>query len=164
MIMPSTSLAAEASPAALAAGFIDAWNRHDMSAFASLFADDAQFVNVVGMWWRNRDEIEAAHRHSHTTFFRDSRLEGELRSLKFLCGDVALLHVLWTLTGQIEPNGSVGQPRHGILMLVAAKGERGWLIHAAQNTDIVAGALTIAAAPQQGGAITPTGSAPPPPR
>jgi len=31
-----------------------------MKAFAQLFSDDAQFVNVVGMWWKNRSEIEAA--------------------------------------------------------------------------------------------------------
>jgi hypothetical protein len=36
------------------------WNSHDMKAFAQLFSDDAQFVNVVGMWWKNRSEIEAA--------------------------------------------------------------------------------------------------------
>src|SRR5215831_475832 len=33
----------------LAAGFTDSWNSHDMAQFARLFADDADFVNVVGM-------------------------------------------------------------------------------------------------------------------
>lgn len=34
--------------------FADAWNRHDMEAFAQLFAADAEFVNVVGLWWKGR--------------------------------------------------------------------------------------------------------------
>jgi Domain of unknown function (DUF4440) len=27
------------------------WNRHDMAALAELFADDAHWVNIVGMYW-----------------------------------------------------------------------------------------------------------------
>lgn len=29
--------------------FAECWNRHDMDAFAELFAADAEFVNVVGL-------------------------------------------------------------------------------------------------------------------
>ena len=28
--------------------FAEAWNKHDMNAFSELFAEDAEFVNVVG--------------------------------------------------------------------------------------------------------------------
>jgi uncharacterized protein (TIGR02246 family) len=55
---------------ALAAGFSESWNTHDMARFAGLFAPDADFVNVVGMWWKNREEIEKAHAYSHSTFSR----------------------------------------------------------------------------------------------
>jgi uncharacterized protein (TIGR02246 family) len=130
----------------LAAGFNDSWNRHDMAQFARLFAPDADFVNVVGMWWKNREEIEKAHAYSHSTFFKNSRLSGEIAGLKFLRPDLATVHVLWELVGQIEPDGSVGQPRKGILLLVCGKRDGVWLIQAAQNTDIVAAALTRPAA------------------
>ncbi|MGK9232137.1 SgcJ/EcaC family oxidoreductase [Inquilinus limosus] len=52
------------------AAFIAAWNRHDMAALAALFAEDADFVNVVGLWWRSRAEIEAAHAATHATSSR----------------------------------------------------------------------------------------------
>ena len=29
----------------------DAWNRHDANAYAALFTDDGDCVNVVGWWW-----------------------------------------------------------------------------------------------------------------
>ncbi len=29
--------------------FAGCWNRHDMNAFAGLFAPDAEFVNVIGL-------------------------------------------------------------------------------------------------------------------
>jgi uncharacterized protein (TIGR02246 family) len=122
--------------------FIDAWNRHDMAAFASLFADDAEFVNVVGMWWRNRAQIEAAHRYSHETFFRASTLSGKVEALRYLRPDVAQMHVFWELRGQVEPDGRVGRPRRGILLLIAVNKDGAWLIEAAQNTDIVPEVLT----------------------
>lgn len=127
---------------AIAAAFTETWNRHDMKAFADLFAADADFVNVVGMWWKNRGEIEGAHAHSHATFFRNSRLAGDVHGVKFLGPDVATVHVVWELSGQLEPDGSVGLPRRGILLFVMARQGGRWLIQAAQNTDIVAGALT----------------------
>src|SRR5436190_22282030 len=36
----------------------DAWNRHDAKAYASLFKEDGDCVNVVGWWWKGRAEIE----------------------------------------------------------------------------------------------------------
>ena len=49
--------------------FVSAWNEHDMRALSRLFADDADFVNVVGIWWKSRREIEAAHAATHQTLF-----------------------------------------------------------------------------------------------
>jgi uncharacterized protein (TIGR02246 family) len=42
----------EADALGLVAEVESAWNAHDMERFASLFADDADFVNVRGWWWR----------------------------------------------------------------------------------------------------------------
>jgi len=42
--------------------FADAWNQHDMEAFAQLFAADAEFVNVVGLWWKGRGGDQAITR------------------------------------------------------------------------------------------------------
>jgi uncharacterized protein (TIGR02246 family) len=94
------------------------------------------------MWWKNREEIEKAHAYSHSTFFKNSRLTGEIAALKFLRPDIATMHILWELVGQLEPDGTVGQPRKGILLLVCAKRDSSWLIQAAQNTDIASNALT----------------------
>src|SRR6478752_8753614 len=86
-------------PDHVATAFANAWNRHDMNEFASLFTSDANFVNVVGIWWKNRSEIEAAHRATHETMFRDSRLEGDVSSVVDLAPGLASVHYVWTLTG-----------------------------------------------------------------
>ena len=128
-------------PEDVAAAFADAWNRHDMDDFAALFSEDANFVNVVGMWWKNRPEIEAAHRATHKTMFRDSRLEGVAASVVELSPGLASVHYRWTLTGASAPDGSPAGTREGILLLVLKKEQLGWRIKVAQNTDIVPGAI-----------------------
>jgi uncharacterized protein (TIGR02246 family) len=108
-----------------------------MTALAALFAEDADFVNVVGLWWRSRAEIEAAHAATHATIFKDSRLEGDVAEVTSLGQGTAALHVTWTLTGQSTP----AEPRQGILLLILADTPDGWRIRIAQNTDIVPGVL-----------------------
>lgn len=128
-------------PEEIPTAFMDAWNRHDMGALAALFAKDADFVNVVGMWWKSRAEIEAAHTATHATLFRDSRLSGEIASRKELRPGVVALHLTWELTGQTAPDGTPEGPRRGILLFIATEEADGWTIRAAQNTDIVPGIL-----------------------
>jgi uncharacterized protein (TIGR02246 family) len=112
-----------------------AWNEHDMKAFSACFLQDAQFVNVVGMWWRDRSEIEAGHLRAHATMFRDSVLHLSLSGAKLLKSDVALTHCEWDMTGQRSPDGSSLPPRKGIMSMVLMRGPDGWLIAALQNTN-----------------------------
>jgi hypothetical protein len=35
----------------------EAWNHHDAKAYASLFTEEGDCVNVVGWWWKGRGEI-----------------------------------------------------------------------------------------------------------
>jgi uncharacterized protein (TIGR02246 family) len=127
--------------------FTNAWNSHDAAALAALFAEDADFVNVVGIWWRDRRAIEEAHAFAHRTFFRNSRLSMDEVAVKHLGTDLATVHCTWTLVGQEEPDGTVGEPRRGILLFVVSRGPEGWRIRTAQNTDIVSEALTVASKP-----------------
>jgi len=117
--------------------FAEAWNRHDMNAFAELFAPDANFVNVIGLHWKGRAEIKTAHQELHATRMKDSRLTIENASSRFLRPDVGLVHATWTLVGDTGLGSAAQPPRHGVLSLVLTKEGGRWLIAAAQNTDIV---------------------------
>ncbi|HJE52243.1 MAG TPA: SgcJ/EcaC family oxidoreductase [Tessaracoccus flavescens] len=48
-------------PVDIAYAFAHAWSEQDADAVASLFVDDASFVNVVGMWWHSKERIRSAH-------------------------------------------------------------------------------------------------------
>jgi Domain of unknown function (DUF4440) len=50
----------------------DAWNTHDMSAYASLYHDDGVWILWTGNVWKGRQSIEEGHAAVHKTIFRNS--------------------------------------------------------------------------------------------
>jgi uncharacterized protein (TIGR02246 family) len=122
--------------------FAECWNRHDMNSFAELFAPDAQFVNVVGLWWKGRDEIKKAHEFTHATMFKNSRLTIENVSVRFPQEGIAIARARWALEGHVSPEGAPLPARNGILLNVLCRTPGGWVIIDSQNTDIVEGALS----------------------
>ena len=61
-----------------------------MKAFTELFAEDAEFVNVVGLWWKGRDEIRKAHEFTHAKMFKDSQLTISEASVRFPADTIAI--------------------------------------------------------------------------
>jgi uncharacterized protein (TIGR02246 family) len=122
-------------PEAVVDGFVRAWNAHDMKAFGELFADDADFVNVAGMWWKGRAEIQRKHEESHATRLKGTTLAASGTSTRLLRRDVAVLHFSWELTGEVDPDGKPLAPRRGIMTIVASGHGSKWQIVAAQNTN-----------------------------
>ncbi len=45
------------SPEDIPIRFAEAWNERNAENIAELFDEDTDFVNVVGIWWNNRDDI-----------------------------------------------------------------------------------------------------------
>jgi uncharacterized protein (TIGR02246 family) len=121
---------------AIGSRVIEAWNAHDMKAFAELFRADAEFVNVYGMWWTGREQIQAEHEATHATVFRQSRLSAKRMRVKFLRPDVASLHALWELRGLTLPDGQALPDRKGVLVYFLVRDAGEWRIAVGQNTDI----------------------------
>ena len=46
----------EAAIRALEARQPEAWNKHDAKAYAGLFTENGDCVNIVGWWWKGRAE------------------------------------------------------------------------------------------------------------
>ena len=96
------------------AAFATSWNQHDMDAFGSLFAPDADFVNVRGVRWMGRQEIQLRHAWSHGAIpensipgenvayygiFRQSTMKFLHLDVRFLRHDVALARADCELLG-----------------------------------------------------------------
>jgi uncharacterized protein (TIGR02246 family) len=124
----------EAEIRALQARQEQAWNRHDAKAYAALFTDDGDVVNVVGWWWKGRSEIETKLTAAFAVVFRDSMLKIDDVKVRFLAPDVAVAHVRWSMEGSKTPPG-IPEPRQGIQIQVLQKRDRVWRIATFQNTS-----------------------------
>ena len=118
----------------------------DGAAIGALFAEDADFVNVVGIWWQDRAAIARAHGYALGSFFSDTRLSVGRVKVRRL-GDVAVVQARMRLSGQRAPDGTPAEARSTILTFVLARAGDAWSCVAAQNTDIVPGAETQLAGP-----------------
>lgn len=140
------------APEDFPAAFAAAWMARDAAKLAALFREDADFVNVVGIWWRDRAAIETAHAYALRSFFAESSLTPGRIRLRRLGDGMAVVHCRFRLTGQRAPDGTQACPRQTIFVFVLEHTPRGWSAVAAQNTDIVPGAETNLA----GAGLTPT--------
>ena len=133
----------------IVAEFAITWNHHDLDAFGKLFALDADFVNVGGVLWAGRQSIQAQHAYSHGVIpadspgfseedrryygiFKNSTLKFDQLNVRFLRKEAAVAHVNWELLGDARTQN----PRRGVFMFVLTRQNGGWLIAAAQNTEI----------------------------
>ena len=112
----------------------EAWNRHDAAAYAALFTDDGDCVNVVGWWWKGREQIESRLTAAFAFVFHESQLTITDTSVRFLSPTIAVAHVGWTMTGAMTPPG-MPEPRQGIEIQVLQKKSGHWLIQSFQNTN-----------------------------
>ena len=112
---------------------VDAWNGNDMTAFASLFTDDASYVSGTGRWLKGRQAIreglstEEGNSDGGRVVFTGTRI-------KLIKADVAIVHNTWEMTS--DRGESASQSRRGVItQVLVSDGER-WRIAALQNTDI----------------------------
>lgn len=130
-------------PESVPAVFVEAWNQRDPDKLASVFEEDAEFVNVTGLWWHNREAIRKAHAYGLERIFNRSELKLVATRVKWLSDTIAVVHAKMTLTGQ-TPAAEVERPqaRQNIFSFVVRHTPRGWRCASAHNTDVVPGAET----------------------
>src|SRR5271170_7576829 len=85
--------------AAITDRFLAGWNTHDAHLFATAFALDADFTNVRGVGASGRGNIEQFHAQVFQKMFMQSHLTAEVKRIRFLKPDVAVVDVRWEMTG-----------------------------------------------------------------
>jgi uncharacterized protein (TIGR02246 family) len=114
-----------------------AWNAHDAMAYANLFSEDGDVVNVLGWWWRGRSEIQSKLFDAFAWVFRDSKLAIIDVQTRFIDPSTAVAHVRWSLDGAKVTPGAPAPPREGIQLQLLRKVGEQWLITSFQNTNSV---------------------------
>jgi uncharacterized protein (TIGR02246 family) len=73
------------------------WNAGSGATYASAFAEDADFINIIGMHARGRDLIARGHDELLSTIFRGTRMTAVVDSVRFLRPDVATVEATLSL-------------------------------------------------------------------
>ena len=107
-----------AAVAELADRFAAAWNAHDARAFATLFASDADFTNVVGVHVSGRAAVERLHARVFATVFRESQIAMEETRTRPLGSDLLAADISWSMTGARTADGALRPRRHGVMALI----------------------------------------------
>lgn len=107
------------------------------------FTEDADFVNVVGLWWNTREQIRDNHAYGFRHMFPDTVMVLDRVTVRELGPDVAVVHAGWTMNGQITPAGERAGTRQGVISFTTVRQDGGqWLAVSAQNTDAIPGMQT----------------------
>ena len=132
--LPTEQTADREQIAAILSRWEDAWNRHDMHAFASQFHDDGVWILWTGDVWSGRDAIEQGHAAVHKTVFRNSVQRERFEELRFVGPDAAVVRFCSTLTGDERSPDTVVRSRK---FLVLSKRQGVWKIGWGQNTRLI---------------------------
>jgi uncharacterized protein (TIGR02246 family) len=121
---PTANAADEEAIRAIPLQMIDAWNRGSGEAFAAPFTDAADFVVFEGTHLKGRREIASFHQQAFDTVVKGSRLEGEVKFVRFLGPNLAVMHsvVKVTLPGQTEASPG----RDSMQIFVVTKRDGDW--------------------------------------
>ena len=118
---------------AVVSGWEAAWNASDMKAMWRLAIEDVHWVNVVGMHWRGKSEVQKAHQVYFDTMFKDRAAKlDEIESVETLPGGGAVVVVRWSFGGFRQPDGVMRPPGKDRMSLVMApRGDGLAIVHGA---------------------------------
>jgi uncharacterized protein (TIGR02246 family) len=115
---------------------VEAWKQRDMTTFATLFTEDCDFVNVVGMHWKGRTQVTEAHRVLLSTRYKGVDIHNISHNENEIAPGVAV--VVWKskVDDYTTPQGERMTDQVSLMTLVMLKQDGHWLIRAAENVFI----------------------------
>ena len=107
------------------------WNTKNGALFAKPFAEDADYVVINGNYIKGRQVIESQHQRIFDTIYKDTTLTLNVKQIRFIRPDVAVVHVSGHRDG---PTKELNQG--AIITMIMTREKEGWRITAFQNTAV----------------------------
>ncbi len=114
-----------------------AWNSGDSRAFASLFAEDGDMINIYGMRVSGRRAIAGLYDMLFRSVFRRSRIEPEISGARELCDGIVMVQARVAL--EVPLGAMAGDHEAVCSVLVQRRGEE-WRVTSLHNTLVSDGA------------------------
>jgi len=111
-----------------------AWNNGDSVGWTAEFANDADFIHVLGGFFHGSRDIERGHRTIFDTIYQGSHNRFEVEKVRLLRPDVAVVFVRARLTWYLNGQEQQTEARPTLVAERNSTGE--WKIVVFQNTLI----------------------------
>lgn len=120
---------------------IASFNSQDFTTLKVNSTDDVSWVNIMGRWWKGREEVVQAHQEIFNKIFRQVKFERKSVSLRSLTTDVIVVHAVQHVGPFFPPDGidrgvNKRPESDNNLQLTYVRQNGRWLLAAAHNTEI----------------------------
>ena len=117
------------------------WQNHQFADMASYTTPDVSWVNIVGMWWQGRPQVQQAHQQIFDTLFKGVAFTPGAATVRTIAPGVAVVTMYCHVGAFYPPDGvNRGSNREGdsdnLLTLVLVQRQGHWLLTAGQNTVV----------------------------
>ena len=112
------------------------WNNHNMDSLGTILKEDVDFVNLAGVWLKGKAASVKLLKQVHQTTFKNSIWTTDSMQIRYVKPDLAILHIGWGISGDVDPDGTSRKPRHGIFTWVVIKEKGQWQLLAIDNANI----------------------------
>lgn len=132
------------TPEQIVEQFVNAWNQYNAELLADIFIEDADLVNVTGLWWHKKEDIYKAHDYGLKIIFKDSTLTLKRTKTRYLTDTIAIVHARLQLSNQSALiNNEEPKVRNNLFMFVTQRINDNWYCIAAQNAEVQNGKETF---------------------
>jgi uncharacterized protein (TIGR02246 family) len=117
----------------IVSSFFEAWNSRDIPKIASVFSEDAEVVNSLGLWWSGLTDITRGLGAMNAI---GPSLTPDSMSARLVADDAALCVVVYTVASFTRVGGQVIPEQKAISIFFMVDRGRGWLVAGAQTTAV----------------------------
>lgn len=116
------------------------WNQMDAELWAADFAEESEFINIIGMHFTNRAQNVERHAYLFDTIFAGSTLAADILRVRQLTDDIALVHTRFSLRDHTANPPGIDNTTSEVLQthihFVLQRMDGAWRIVMAQNTAL----------------------------
>jgi uncharacterized protein (TIGR02246 family) len=113
----------------------ETWNAGNATAYGECFTPDSDYITFEGSHLQGRAANIESHRKLFDTFLKGSKLTGQIKDIRFLSPDVAVLHATGNVQLRWQARPAPG--RESIQTYVAVKRDGTWRFTAFHNSRIL---------------------------
>lgn len=119
----------------IVADFSNGWNTHDARAMCVSIAEKVEWVNWRGEALGTRQEVEEEHAKLFADLYKNSHRTDEVKSIKYITPELAVVDDYWSMTGAKKRDGSDWPYRAGLYSFLMAKQNGRWMVTVSHAAD-----------------------------